>query len=583
MRTTLSAARAWAERLRRRGTLSENGLLGAMLLLLHAALWGDFASPLSRSMMLAHLGLVVIWQPVWRSDQRLDRGTLAIFLVLTLAFVVWLNWWFVFLWLLLLIGLIGGRVLFANRRERFVYLTAVVVLISEFLIGCIVPMFGVELLPVTRLIFYYGLLVPPLVLLLLPVPTRPAGDSLAVDFLHAVTLSSLTALLALSSLLVMYSSATSYPAALIQSLLLIALFLFAISWLLDPHPGFSGLAQLWSRYVLNVGTPFERWLTGLSAVAQRHETPEGFLEAAMAQFSELPWVEGVLWNSGGVKGHAGRQTPHVNFVHGEGLEVAVYTLAAPGATLVLHGKLLVQVIDYFYAAKRAQQELARRAHLQAVYETGARVTHDIKNLLQSLYTLTSAVGDARGERLAEVQQLLQRQLPHVTQRLSLALDKLQAPTDAVATRTIPVTEWWEQLRARHAAEDTVFTRDPEAVEGRSVPQEVWDSVVENLLENARYKAANEPGVEVTVRLLGIGDGVAVEVSDDGSPIPRARAAALFSHPVTSSNGLGIGLYQAAQLAEQGGYTLSLEENRRGRVRFRLAPAAGGGRWDGAQG
>ncbi len=576
MSKSLHRLRVWAEGVRRRGRVPENVLLGAMLLLLHGALWGDFASPLSRSIMLAHLGLVVIWQPIWRSDQRLDRGTAAIFVVLTLAFVVWLNWWFVFLWLLLLTGLVGGRVLFANRRERYVYLTTLVVLISEFLIGCIVPMFQVEMPAVTRLIFYYGLMVPPVVLLLLPGGVRAPADNLAVDFLHAVTLSALTAILALSSLLVMYSTATSYPVALVQSLLLIALFLLAISWLLDPHPGFSGLAQLWSRYVLNVGTPFERWLTGLSAVAQRHEAPEDFLEAAMAQFADLPWVEGVQWNADGVKGQAGGQTPHVNFVHGEGIEAAVYTLAAPGATLVLHGKLLVQVIDYFYTAKRAQQELTRRAHLQAVYETGARVTHDIKNLLQSLHTLTTAVSHASGERLPEVQQLMRRQLPHVTQRLALALDKLQAPGEGEEAAMVPLGEWWEQLKARHAAEETRFTAEVEAPPGQRVPQDACDSVVENLLENALYKARSEPGVAVTVALRADGQGAAVEVSDDGSAIPGPVARRLFSQPVTSHSGLGIGLYQAAKVAANAGYHLTLAENRDGRVRFRLAPAAGEG-------
>ena len=41
-------------------------------------------------------------------------------------------------------------------------------------------------------------------------------------------------------------------------------------------------------------------------------------------------------------------------------------------------------------------------------------------------------------------------------------------------------------------------------------------------------------------------------------------------PVSSRAGLGIGLYQAARLAESSGYALTLESNRDGEVCFVLA-------------
>jgi hypothetical protein len=52
------------------------------------------------------------------------------------------------------------------------------------------------------------------------------------------------------------------------------------------------------------------------------------------------------------------------------------------------------------------------------------------------------------------------------------------------------------------------------------------------------------------------------------------AESLLREHVPSENGLGIGLFQSARLAGQGGYRLELAENRPGRVRFRLVPAAG---------
>ena len=44
----------------------EHRLLGLMFLSLHLAIWYDFGGPLSRSLMLAHLGLFLLWQPLWR-------------------------------------------------------------------------------------------------------------------------------------------------------------------------------------------------------------------------------------------------------------------------------------------------------------------------------------------------------------------------------------------------------------------------------------------------------------------------------------------------------------------------------------
>ncbi|MDZ7751810.1 MAG: HAMP domain-containing sensor histidine kinase [Gammaproteobacteria bacterium] len=543
--------------------MRENLLLGLMLLLLHAALWGDFGSALSRSMMLAHLGLFLIWQPLWRSDRRLDRGTSTVFVLLTVAFVVWLNWWFVFIWMLLLIGLIGGRVLFVNRRERFVYLTTLVVLICEFLIGCVVPTFDVPTDDFTGILFYYGLMVPALLVLVLPVHHDPRPRLHSVDFLHAITLSSLTALLALGSLLVMYSTELSYPTALFQNLIFIALFLLAISWLLDPHPGFSGLSQLWSGYVLNMGTPFEEWLTGLSQLAQRHDAPDAFLKNAMAQFGDLPWVEGTRWETREQSGLVGRETPHANRVQGDTLEVTVYTLAAPGATLLLHSRLLIQVIDYFYTAKRSQQELGSRAHLQAVYETGARVTHDIKNLLQSLQTLTMAMEHTEGRRAEQAYALVRRQLPQLGQRLGRALDKLQSPETEEPLEHLALDQWWRRLKRRHEEAGLGFEAAGE-IPVTEVRADVLDTALENLLENARFKRQSEPHIRITVS-LDPGPPLTVTVCDTGSPVPPAVAERLFRQPVDSTSGLGIGLYQTARLAESAGYELRILHNARGRI------------------
>ena len=59
----------------------EHRILGLMLLLLHSAIWWDFGGPLSRSLMLAQLGLFLLWQPLWRRDQALAGRTALLFIV----------------------------------------------------------------------------------------------------------------------------------------------------------------------------------------------------------------------------------------------------------------------------------------------------------------------------------------------------------------------------------------------------------------------------------------------------------------------------------------------------------------------
>ena len=81
-----------------------------MLVLLHIALWWDFPGAISRSLMLAHLGVFLIWQPIWSRDSHLEWGSLVLFSMLTVAFTLWLNWWLIAFWLILLLGLVGARV-----------------------------------------------------------------------------------------------------------------------------------------------------------------------------------------------------------------------------------------------------------------------------------------------------------------------------------------------------------------------------------------------------------------------------------------------------------------------------------------
>ena len=104
--------------------------------------------------------------------------------------------------------------------------------------------------------------------------------------------------------------------------------------------------------------------------------------------------------------------------------------------------------------------------------------------------------------------------------------------------------------------------------GLSLPGELFDSVAENILQNAIAKAQQHAGLRINVSFESVAGGK-LTICDSGDAMPKTVAAHLFSAPVQSQTGFGIGLYQAAKQAEQLGYTLRLISNNDGKVCFEL--------------
>ena len=267
------------------------------------------------------------------------------------------------------------------------------------------------------------------------------------------------------------------------------------------------------------------------------------------------------------KGQFGEITKYETEINTDNIFICIYSHTPVSGALFLHCKLLVQTIDNFYEAKLRERKMTQQTHLQAIYETGARITHDIKNLLQSLHAITSMATQSQhdADRTAS-QQLIERQLPQLTKRLQLALDKLQAPA-STTQNNVDVSVWWRDLQSRTNLGDIEFASD--ISEDALVPAELFDRVAENLLENIRTKRQIEPDISVAVRLLCTPDNIVLTVCDSGSEIPQQLALSLFKDPIKSNTGLGIGLFQVAKQALSNGYDLSLTRNRNGRVCFEL--------------
>jgi len=545
----------------------EELILLIMLETFHFAIWYGIGSYLCQSLLLIHFGMFLLWQPLLKENQQITWGKGLLFVTFILAFVQWVSWISITLWLVLLIGFIGGRVT-TRRYERNVYMLVMVFLIFELLISVVPQMFSLSININVLKVFLIGLPLSPLFLLMTTNTFSKRTDE-TVDILLATTISFTVIILALGSLVLMFHNNSDYIISLIQTLIVVGFLLISISWLLSTHSGFSGLSQLWAKSLLNIGTPLEQWLAKLSMQKQLQQSPADFLDTAMRELVSLPWIAGATWSGGSTHGIYGELTRYE--VHlAIGVEpITLFTHVQPAGVMSLHCKLLVQLIETFYIAKKQEQELEQQAHLRAIYETGARITHDIKNLLQSLQTMTILLETDSDETREKSLSLLKKQLPDISQRLQLALNKLQAPEEEEEpAKNIQAMTWWKGLSARRESSQIKFlvNIDKDAL----IPEELFDSVLENLLENAIHKRQVDSDIAIIVSLNIGPTSIALTVTDTGHAVAREIRKLILKEHVASDNGHGIGLYQAARQAESLGYTLRLIDNRDGNVSFQLS-------------
>jgi signal transduction histidine kinase len=540
-------------------------LLAGHLLMLHVLAFGGWKIPAVRLLWVAALGLFLIWQPFVSGERRVSVAQ-----VLGLVFIVLVTTWFLGPWLLLmwcgaLAATIGGRVLWTElRAERAGYLLAFGYLIGVVVLG-VVPEISsavsLDPLPRDALGRFMPLVLPFLVFFPARPPQRRAADS--YDLFYGMLVFLVLAVFVLGSLAFMLVGQVSYVESLFKTSFTVASALFLVAWAWNPRAGFSGIGSVFSRYVLSVGMPLDQWLEHLADESERQLEPGGFIEAVMSHLHNVSWVLGASWQVSEGRGERGEQTAYRHDYKIEGVLLSVYFRHQPSTAMRWHVEWLLRLAAEFYLVKRHTHELQRMGYLQAVYETGARVTHDVKNILQTLQSLCYVASQPEGDP-AQLTSLFGRQLPQITERLRVTLDKLQTPNLSADVQLVDAALWWSRLQERYAHAGLAWHGD---VAGLAVvPGSLFDSVAENLLQNALAKRQRHPGLAIAVTFGVMG----FEVCDDGDPLAETLAGRIFLEPVGSEDGLGIGLYHAAQQAKALGYQLFLSGNVLGRVSFRLS-------------
>ncbi|MCC7483939.1 MAG: hypothetical protein IT529_03025, partial [Burkholderiales bacterium] len=346
--------------------------LGLMLLSLHASLAWGIEDWWPRAFLLAHFGLFLMWQPVWRGESTVEPRYGVLVVIVGFLFAAWNNWWLMAVWLAILFGLIGGSVPgIADRRQRLVSTLAALYLLSLLLIWVVPHLFAEQRFETSlTVLVHYGLPVLPAAITLIRVQARRSGGPVAVDLFYSVMLFLLVVALVLGSFVVKQVSHGNYPLALAQTLVVIAVLLMGLSWLWNPHSGFIGIGHLLSRYLLSLGLPFERWVQRLAELAEEEAEPRHFLSLALQHVLDLPWVSGVEWRARVGEGEFGKRSGHSAALSFHDLELRIHTRWSPSPAVLLHLNLLAQMVGHFYNAKRREEEQRSRAYTQAIYETG---------------------------------------------------------------------------------------------------------------------------------------------------------------------------------------------------------------------
>jgi signal transduction histidine kinase len=532
-----------------------------------ALLWLSVAldSRASPFLLLASAGALLLWQPLWQADAKPPvRSLLA--LAAAAALLVLPSHWPAVLWLGLVAGLLAGQAHACHRMRRA----------QAGALALVLLLWGLHALPAALTVtvpafaswLSGGVLLACLVLLA-GSPSPPPARIQARSVLESAAVLLLLALLSLLTVTLMHETGWPYPAALAAALGGAGLALLGLAALLGGAVS-GGLSNLFSRHLLEQGLPLDEWLAWLLDRQALETRPEALLDAALARLLGTPWYAGARWTLDARSQESGSTPGEAWSVRQGGLLLEVWP-SPDGLGLHTQTLNLLQVLALVHHFCAARQQEGAQARLKAAHETGARLTHDMKNLLQSLHGLM-ALAKAPP---AEAAPLLAAHLPQLYERIARTLDKLQGGSHLEQT-FMPAAQWWQELHARYGARGVAFTGQPRAARG--VVRSAMDSVVGVLLENALEKRAAGGPVDVTAAWFEGGDGQGVTVCDSGAAVPDEVAAQLFRLPVESAKGLGLGLYQAARTAYRMGYTLTLEDNVPGRVCFRLrsrlAPAGG---------
>lgn len=543
----------------------EQQILAATLLTLHSLIWIVEIPLLRFALTFVLYGLFILWQPLWRKDTDASKSKVLI----PLSALVLLSFYYInealFFFCLLITGLIGSR-LFSYSNTRSFDLLAITILILEMATGIIPITFNqIELPPQFASYIQIIVVIPILIFFFAPVPDRSLQTRSQIDLMHGVLSSTLIFIVLLGGIVINTLYGVAYIDGLLLTVFIVSTLTIGISWFWNPGVGYSGLGVLWNRYAMTIGGPFETWINTLTTLIEEpYISANEFLQAACEDLIENDWLNGIHWQFNGHAIQAGEKQG-ILFKHplSKSISVTIFFKSDPGQALRQHTILLIRMANQFYLSKVNQEKIQAEAHFQTIHHTGARLTHDIKNILQSIKASIDIV-DYKPEASGLPSKLLQQNLNQISHRLESTLNKLKAPELSNTVHYIQISQWFDNFQSSNT--DPKITFNGDISQNNDIPPELFDSVLNNLLANALNKSETQG---IVVDITSNSEMIVITVCDDGPAMDSDMENQLFNKPVSSGQGMGIGLYQSAIMARTFSYDLELANNRDGKVCFSL--------------
>jgi len=237
------------------------------------------------------------------------------------------------------------------------------------------------------------------------------------------------------------------------------------------------------------------------------------------------------------------------------------------------------------AVRLAMEERSRRQIEKARRQMVAAVSHDLRTPLASLRLLVEAIddgvatGETRDRYLAEMRthvEALTKLIDDLFELSRIEAGEIAWTMDRVELREL-IDDTVAAMRAPAEASGVSLSAELPAheVPARANAERV-QRVLFNLIQNAIRHTPTDGSV--TVRARSGGDGVEVEVVDEGAGVPAGDGERVFEafyrgDEARSEEGAGLGLAISRAIVEAHGGRIWLEDGAPGtRVRFTLRPA-----------
>jgi signal transduction histidine kinase len=543
----------------------EQQILASILLIYHSVIWQIEEGYLQFALTFILYGLFLLWQPIWNKEVSISKfislSLATIFLTISYHFP---NESLAFFGLILC-GLIGSRLLTQSTFRSF-DLLALLIIILNMVVGLVPDTFQQINVPTLFAEYMQTLILIPILLFFFsPNPDYKNLNRSQVDLMHGLLAATLIFIVLLGGIVINLLYGVDYIDGLLLTVFIVSTLTIGISWFWNPGVGYSGIGVLWNRYAMTIGGPFETWINTLTTlIEERYLTPIEYLEAACEHLVENDWLNAIEWNFENIKLTSGEKTgTSLTLAINEEVNVDLYFKSNPGTALEQHTFLLIRMAYQFYLAKLNQEKMRAQEHFATIHHTGARLTHDIKNILQSIKTSIDILEHHKDPH--QYGNILQANLNQISTRLESTLDKLKAPKLHTQISLVDCKQWLKQQSDQYKGNVRLqFHND--IVHNIPIPIDLFDSVTENLINNALRKTSS---VAVNVRLLVNKELIVLSVCDDGDIVDSNIATNLFQQPVSSGSGMGIGLYQASIMAHAFNFELELSQNETGKVCFNL--------------